>query len=249
MGIEVVLLFLAGTLAGAVNAVAGGSSFITFPALLFAGLPPLAANATNYIALLPGNLLALPAYRRELAAMSGRIIGPLVLAALGGLGGAALLLALGNEVFRAFTPYLMLGATLIFTFAPVMRRALVRSGLGAHRGLAGVVLAVISVYGGYFGAGLGAIMLGVLSVLGIDDLNRANAMKNLLITALSVTAAVLYVISGEVSWYHAAIMAVGAGVGGYGGATISRHVPQAAVRIAIIVFSGGLSAWFLVNGV
>lgn len=249
MGIDIILLFLAGVTAGAVNAVAGGSSFITFPALLFAGLPPLAANATNYIALLPGNLMALPAYRRELAAMTGRIIAPLILAGAGGLGGAALLLALGNEVFRAFTPWLMLGATLIFAFAPVLRRALVRSGLSEHRGLAAAVLTVISVYGGYFGAGMGAIMLGVLSVLGIDDLNRANAMKNLLITALSVTAAVLYVFSGEVSWYHAAIMALGAGVGGFGGATIARQVPQRAVRNAIIVFSGGLSIWFLVNGV
>lgn len=241
------LLFAAGLFAGALNAVAGGATFFTFPALLLAGLPPLAANATNYMALIPSNIAALPAYRRELMAEGRRLIIPLALAALGGMAGAWLLLRLGGGLFEVAAPWMMGGATALFAFAPAIRRGMDRrGGGGAFAGWS--ILGVMSVYGGYFGAGLGPITLAALTLMGRTAFQVANALKNAIISSISVGAIVIYGLSDAVSWPHALFMMAGAALGGYAGGALAQYAPDRALRIFVTLFGVFLTFWYFVNG-
>ncbi|MGB0411767.1 MAG: sulfite exporter TauE/SafE family protein [Pikeienuella sp.] len=242
------LLFAAGLFAGVLNAVAGGATFFTFPALLLAGLPPLSANATNYMALIPSNITALPAYRRELLAEGRRLIFPLVLAALGGMAGAWLLLRLGGGLFEAAAPWMMGGATVLFATAPALRRAMEASGGGSGKVAGWSILSVMSVYGGYFGAGLGPITLAALTLMGRTSFQIANALKNAIISSISIGAIVVYGVSDAVSWPHAVVMMAGAALGGYVGGAMARYAPDRALRLFVTVFGAFLTIWYFVNG-
>lgn len=230
------LLFLAGTVGGAASAIAGGASFFTFPALVLAGLPPLVANATNFVGLVPANLAALPAYRHELRGIGRGLIAPFAAGGLGGVLGALLLVGLGAGVFAAAVPWLFGFATLLFAAAPTLRLFIVRHAGGRDgHGLAGFAsLFVLSVYGGYFGAGLGQIMLAALVLMGEGDFHRANALKNAVIGFVSVIACVIYVAGGSVYWPYAMVVMAGATLGGYAGGAIARKVPVAVLRRVVI---------------
>jgi uncharacterized membrane protein YfcA len=227
----------AALLAGLVNAVAGGGTLISFPALTFLGVPAVAANVTNTVALSPGYLGGTFAQRRDLVGQGRRMRVLLPAGVAGGLTGGALLLLTSEKVFRTLVPWLILGACALLALQGPVRRLVGRRG--PERVGAGAALAVFvaSVYGGYFGAGLGILQLAILGLLVDDDLVRINALKQSLSFVVNVTAALFFVFSGRVVWSAALVMAAGALVGGHlGGALTSRLKP--AVLRAVVVALG-----------
>jgi uncharacterized membrane protein YfcA len=244
------LLFGAGVAAGALNAVAGGATFFTFPALMLSGLTPLVANATNFVALVPSNIAALPAFRAELKTLGRELIAPLATGATGGLIGALALVNLGGDLFASLVPYLMGFATVLFATAPYIRQTVERrNGRPINRGAIApmLLLFVFSIYGGYFGAGLGQIILATLVLSGYDDFHITNALKNSIIAAISLLSVAVYGFSGAVSLPHAIIMMLGATVGGYLGGSVSKRVPQKALRVGVIVFGALLTIYYFVS--
>lgn len=249
--LDALLLFVAAMLGGGLSAVAGGATFFTFPALLFVGLPPLAANATNFVALVPSNIAALPAYGAELRAIGPGLFGLMAVAGLGGFAGAILLLAMGGGVFATLVPYLLGVATVLFAAAPYLRRWFRSPHDPAKRNvpLAMMLLFGYSVYGGYFGAGLGQIMLAALMLYGVEDFHLANALKNGVISAISLVAVCVYGLSGAVAWPEAIVMMTGAAIGGFFGGRMSKHVPQRVLRYGVIGFGLFLTIFYFAAGV
>lgn len=245
------VLAVAGLVAGATNAVAGGGTFFTFPVLIWAGLPPLVANTTNMVALTPANLAALPAFRPQLRRLGQRCLAPIAIGTLGGTLGAMLLLRLGAEVFATLVPYLIGFATLLFATAPHIRTVIVRLTMGRARlgtAMPMAVLFVFSVYGGYFGAGLGQIVLAALILSGFGDLHEANALKNAVTFAASLMAVLIFALTSTVSWPFALTMAVSSALGGYLGGMLSLMAPQRLLRSGIILFGLFLTVYYLVQG-
>ncbi|MBC8161391.1 MAG: sulfite exporter TauE/SafE family protein [Roseiflexaceae bacterium] len=250
--LEGVLLFVAAFVGGALNSVAGGGSFFSFPALLFVGLDPKIANATNAVALWPGSAAGVLAYRAELQGLRPevRLLGPVSLA--GGLIGALLLLITPSDVFATLLPFLMLGATLLFAFSPritALVRQLDRSRESPRAAaIRSVVLqGIISIYGGFFGGGIGILMLAALSLMGMDNIHRMNGLKTLLATLINGVAVVAFVVARAVAWLPAALMIVAAILGGYGGAAIARKLDPKLVRVFVIVVGFSLSAYLFVR--
>lgn len=243
------LLFLVAAVAGAINAVAGGGSFISFPALLLAGVPPISANATNTTALWPGSLASVGAYRRELARQRGDILLFSGVSLVGGLLGALLLLNTRESTFEALIPYLLLAATLVFAASPWLTKLTRRLGgqgrVGAARrlGVLGLYL-LIAVYGGFFGAGLGILTLAALALLGQEQIHEMNALKTLQASLVNGVAVAAFAVAGVVQWPVALLMTAGAILGGYGGAAIARRVSPATVRWVVILISVALTVYF-----
>jgi|TARA_B110000459_G_scaffold118242_1_gene130412 uncharacterized protein len=240
-----VLLFFTGLFAGVLNAVAGGATFFTFPALMLAGLSPLSANATNFIATAPGNIAALPAFWDELKIIGKKIFAPLIISAIGGLLGAVVLFSLGANIFKNLVPYLMGFATILFLAAPRLRKIVLNTNLKSKI-VPLVLLLSFAVYGGYFGAGLGQIALAVLILIGFENLHKANAMKNAVIASISLPASIIYIYSGEVFWPYALVMAVGAAIGGFTGGKISKSIPQIYLRFFIIGLGTLLTIYYFI---
>ena len=229
----------AGLLAGVINSVAGGGSFFTLPALIRCGVPTILANATSTVALWPGTLASFGAYRRELAARRPLAITLATVSIFGGILGAWILLHTPTPTFDRLLPWLTLFATVLFAFG---RRVAERFKLSLgeaddHRSLVKTSLLqfVIAVYGGYYGAGAGIMMLAVLSLLGMTNIHAMNAFKTLLSVAFNGAAVVLFILRGSVLWPEALVMMSGAIVGGYGGAWLARRLPAAFVRGFVIV--------------
>lgn len=235
-------LFASGILAGISNAIAGGGTFFTFPAFLSAGLPPVVANASNSIAVWPGHALAVIGYRRELRQFSKGVGGSIGVALLGGSAGALLLAYTGNGTFAKLIPFLILLATLLFAFGGSVRTWLTtrsRANTLSNPSLLTRGLEFLfALYGGFFGAGLGVMLMAGLLMLGVHDVQANNALKNLLASAVTSIAVILFIIFGVVSWPHTAIAFGGAVVGGLFGARIARALP--AVWLQRIVISVGL---------
>jgi len=253
----------AGLLAGAVNAVAGGGTLISFPALLAAGLPAVSANTTSSVGLLAGYVGGSVGYRRELADQGPRIRALAVVSVLGGIAGAVLLLVTPADAFRSLVPYLVLLSCALLAAQPrlsafVKRR---RERTGPDDGgpaepaprhdisplvLVGVGLS--SVYGSYFGAGLGVLLLAVLGVLLQDGLQRLNALKGLLSLIVNLVGVLIFAVTGTVDWAFAGVLAVSALAGGYFGVGIARRVPPNALRAAVVVFGTIVAVALLVRG-
>lgn len=240
------LLFAAGAVGGAVNAIAGGATLITFPAMLAAGLPPVVANASNAVAISPGHLLAAVADRERLPAADRRLALSLAAATLGGIAGALLLLALPAAAFLQPVPLLIGLATALFAFAPrIQARAARRREGAAPNALTGTAaLAAVSVYGGFFGAGLGVMLSALLAIEDPDDIRRVKVMKNLLATAVSLAAIVIFVVQGAVHWGATLAMLAGALPGGWAGGHLVRVLPARAVRRAVIAAGLFMSAYY-----
>ncbi len=237
------VLFLAAVIGGAINSVAGGGSFVAFPALLFAGIPAVPANATNTIALWPGALASAIAYRRELRDVRRELL-PLGAASLaGGLAGSVLLLRTSDKTFVLLIPWLLLFATLLFSFGGAVAKHRPR---GAHASLAGVIVVqlVISLYGGYFGGGIGIMMLATLSLMGMADIHRMNALKTALATMVNGVAVIAFIGAGVVRWAPGAVMIVGGTLGGYAGAAIARRVNAAPVRRLVLAVAWTMTLYF-----
>lgn len=244
--LEWALLGGASALAGALNAVAGGGSFLTLPALAMVGVPLVLANATGTAALLPGYLSGAWALRRELSGpMSPSLLRFGGLSVLGGAAGAALLLSTSNQAFSRIVPWLLLAATLLFAIGPgLMRR---RSASPKPRGarVADLGIVAVAVYGGYFNGGLGILLLAMLGALGHTDVSRMNGVKNFVSAILTLIAVMLYAASGAIVWSHALWMALGATVGGYMGGTVARRLRPEVVRGFVVLTGLAMTGAFL----
>jgi uncharacterized membrane protein YfcA len=247
---ELLFLFVAGFFGGVLNAVAGGGSFITFPALLLVGVPPISANATNTFASCSGYLSGAYAFRKDLATHKAKLPGFLIISLLGGITGAWLLLQTSESMFRQAIPWLLLFATLLFVFGGRLNSLLKQLG-SAHRHASSIgksllvlLLLGVSVYGGFFNAGLGIIILSYLALAGYSDINAMNGIKLLISSAVSLIAIVLFIHDGAIAWYEGTVVLLGTLAGGYGAAHWSRRLPQQLVRTFVIVAGSGITAYF-----
>ena len=244
---RIIVLISAGCLAGIMNSIAGGGTLVTFPTLIFAGLPSIPANATSTIALLPAALSSAAAYRGRLRAVAKwlRIFAPVSLC--GGLLGGILLVRTPTKTFDDLVPFLILFATILFMLQATVTRAL---GTQAHSGekrsrrwiIGGAVFQfAVAVYGGYFGAGIGILMLASLGMMGFEDVHEMNGLKVMLGFLINIVAALYFIANGLVHWPSAAIMALGTILGGYGGAHFAQRLPQWHVRAAITAIGLAIS--------
>lgn len=234
-------LAIASFLAGSINAVAGGGSLLSFPALLQVGALPVYANATNTVALLPAEITSAAAYRRELRRYRSLLM-PLLLAALvGSFLGARLLMATGQELFFHMVPWLLLAATVIFALGPPLQRRLSEknhshaSGIGpVARALLPVGTFIVCLYVGFFGAGSGLLLMGMLTIAGIEDVHEINALKTAMISVSRSVAAITFIIYGAIIWHYAVLMMIAASTGGYATAYIARKHQPHGIRPLII---------------
>ncbi len=238
--------------AGAMNSVAGGGTFLSFPALLAVGVPPVTANASNSVALWPGSLASAWAFRAELMRFRKSLPLLSLVAFLGGIAGGLLLLATSNDAFSRLIPWLLLVATVLFAFSAQLSRLVARlrkppAGSGQardarHIGLGSALFQLlVSIYGGFFGAGMGILMLASLAIQGFDDVHEINALKNWLSAIIYSVAVATFVIAGAVSWPHTLVMLATGTLGGYWGARIARRVPAAWLRRFIVAVGGALT--------
>ena len=237
--LQIVLLVIAGLGAGLINTIVGSGSLITFPALLALGYSPVLANVTNNVGVLPGSISGAIGYRRELRG-DWRSVLPLAAAACaGGAAGALLLLVLPPEIFDGAVPLLIALACVLVIFGPTLKRrlAMTQDSYGVFRenrtGLS-TATALTGVYGGYFGAAQGVILLAILSIMLKGSMQRANAVKNVLAAASNSAAAVVFLVLTPVDWFAAGVIAFGAVLGGQIGAKIGRRIPELALRITIV---------------
>lgn len=263
-------LFFAAMLAGALNSVAGGGSFISFPTLLFTGVPAINANATNTVAVWPGSLASIPPYRKDLQHERRELILFSIVSVFGGVLGAMVLLNTSQTLFERMVPWLLLIATLIFAFGARvtqwMRRLLPGAGnaqASMKEEAAGdtdadaplriapgrliivmVIQFIISLYGGFFGGGIGIMMLAGFALLGMREIHAMNALKVVLASIINGVAMIVFVLRDAVYWPQALVMIVGAIIGGYGGASLAHLIPSLYVRRFVITVGLAISAYF-----
>ena len=243
------VVFVAAFAAGAINSVAGGGTLVSFPSLIWVGLPSTIANATSTVAIWPGSLGALWGYRRDLRGLPASTYLLIIPSLLGGIAGAVLLVLTPTTVFDRLVPLLILFATLLFMIQEPIQRTIKTTGK-AHQGSRGWLVGalffqlLVSLYGGYFGAGIGILMLAAFGIMGFTDIHQMNGLKNFLALCINGVAAVYFIVNGMVSWPHALLMAVGAIVGGIWGAGFARRIGPKGVR-RIVIFVGFAMAFSL----
>ncbi len=253
-----IVLFFAAMIGGGLNSVAGGGSFVAFPALLYAGVPPINANATNTVALWPGSMASAWAYRKDLATQRGILPLLSVISLVGGVLGAVLLLLTPQNTFKTLIPYLLLVATLLFTFSGLIVSTLKK--LKASRrppgstepektGLGGIGLIqfVTAVYGGYFGGGIGILMLATFALMGMQNIHAMNGLKTILASFINGVAVFTFVIAGAIYWPQALLMVVGGIIGGYFGAFLALKINPRFVRYFVIVFGFIMTIYFFLT--
>jgi uncharacterized membrane protein YfcA len=237
--VEMVAILLAGVAAGTINTVVGSGTLITFPTLLAFGIPPVTANVSNTVGLVPGSVSGALGYRRELRGQKDRLLRLASASLLGGIGGAVLLLALPPEAFDTIVPVLILAGCALVLLQPwIASRVSARSqrqDVSPHGAAWVWVLVMLTgVYGGYFGAAQGVLLMGVLGVGIQDSLQRLNGTKNVLAAIVNGVAAVVFIFVADVDWAVAALIALGAVLGGQIGATVGRRLPPLALRLVIV---------------
>ncbi len=241
------LLAAAGFFAGVLNAVAGGGSFLTFPALVYAGLPPISANATSTVAVFPGYLSAASGFIKEIRAFDRRVLFLFcVLSAIGGVAGGVLLLVTPAALFSGIVPWLLLVATFLFAFDAPLRRLMVsEDGIGPKTRFVSTL--AVTTYGGYFNGGLGIILYGLFASLGIRDVNLMAGLKSVMSSILSLTSVITFAIAGIVHWNAAAMVMVMTIAGGYVGARVVRRLPVRVFRFAVIAIGLTMSVIFFLR--
>lgn len=243
----IVILFVAGFLSGAVNAIAGGGTFLTFGALTLAGLPPIAANATSSVIQFPGYITSTLAYRREFKGLWRGAVLLAIVSAIGAVCGSLFLISLSNPAFRSMVPWLLLGATAVFAAGPKLRPKTQGEGHAASPlglGLQGIT----SFYGGFFGAGMGIMMLASLGLASGGDYHRLNALKNFLSIVIAAVAIIIFASAGALSWLHALVMIPAVAAGGYAGVAVAKKVPQNVLRWMVVAAGLGLAVYYFVTG-
>ncbi|PYE89520.1 sulfite exporter TauE/SafE family protein [Phyllobacterium leguminum] len=243
---DFIILVLAGLGAGALNAVAGGGTFLSFPALVYVGVPHIPANATATLAALPGYIGSTWGYRNDI-----RKEGPVglyamvAMAVLGGLLGALLLLVTPKEVFLRLVPWLLLFATVAFAMGPILVRRLARQGNELPLPVSLALVLAVSTYGGYFNGGLGIMLLAAFGLVGFTDLHEMNGLKNLLSSILSLVSVITYTIAGLIDWGSVIVLGVACALGGYLGAYLARRITNMlALRVFITLVGLGMAAAF-----
>ena len=245
------ILFSCAVLAGALNGVAGGGSFISFPALIFTGVSPIAANATNNAALILGNVGSVSVYRRELTnqRQEAFILGAISI--LGGILGGVLLLHTSQPVFTKLIPYLLFAASLIFTFSKSLVKRLraysekFSKNSYYSRGIVLLVQLTFATYGGFFGGGVGILLLATLSLIS-ENVFRQLAYKNLMVTVINFAAMFPFILAGVVAWHQAGLMAIGALIGGYLSAKFAYKIEPELVRRFVIFVGFSMSFYFFI---
>lgn len=246
---DAILLFAAGFLSGAVNAVAGGGTFLTFGAMSLVGVPPIAANATSSVTQFPGYVTSTLAYWSDIRTFWRTAVLLCVLSAAGALAGALILLALDNPSFRAMVPWLLIAATALFAAGPWLKPAPKPGQKAAFSGPVGWLFQfATAVYGGFFGAGMGVMMLATLGLTQEGDYHRLNALKNMLAVVIAAIAILVFVGGDVVAWPQALVMIPGGALGGYAGVWIAKRVPQSAVRGFVIAVGLFLAVYYFVTG-
>lgn len=234
-----IVLALAAFAGGTLNAIAGGGTFLTFPALVWAGVPPIPANATSAFSVCPGYIGSIAGFRQELAALPRRLLlREMTISAIGGAVGAGLLLITPSDVFSGIVPWLLLVATALFAMGPWLVRRL-GDGASPLARWRNAGLLVGTGYGGYFNGGVGILLLAWYLLVGEKNLNTGNALKNLNSTLLSVVSVAAYAVGGAIVWTPALVMAVFAAAGGFAGARLAKWLPVAWVR-AIVISTGAV---------
>ncbi|WP_417519896.1 sulfite exporter TauE/SafE family protein [Minwuia sp.] len=237
---DILLLCIASFAAGALNAVAGGGTFLTFPALVYAGIPPIVANATATLTALPGYIGSAWAFRHDLrreGSLSIRAI--LLVSVTGGLLGSVLLLMTSDRAFSGLVPWLLFVATLLFAFGPSAIRMMQSKGIGvAGPFVSAAAIFAVSIYGGYFNGGLGIMLLATLGLLGYADLHGMNGLKSILSSILSLASAITFAVAGLIVWDVAIPMAIAAASGGYAGGYLSRRITKTGLLRAFVVLIG-----------
>jgi uncharacterized protein len=252
---EAIYLFVAALAAGALNAIAGGGTFITFPVLVFTGVPAVEANATNTVALWPGLAASSAAYLKRLD-VPRRLLVPLLLASIaGGLAGAVLLLKTPQHTFMRLVPWLLLGGTLLFTFGHRMRGMVGTTSW--HSDLQRMPWQVIAaasffellvgVYGGYFGAGIGFMVLGMLALIGMREVHSINALRTLIAAVTNASAVLTFMLARAVFWPQCVVMITGALIGGWFGAHYAQKADPQKMRYVVICLGLTMSAYFFVT--
>ncbi|WP_285749773.1 sulfite exporter TauE/SafE family protein [Lentzea sp. NBRC 105346] len=234
--LEALAVVIAGVFAGGINTVVGSGTLVTFPVLLAVGYPPVVANVSNSLGLVPGSLSGAWGYREELKGQKQRIARLLPASILGGIVGAILLVTLPEKAFTGIVPVLIVIALVLVVLQPWLNKKLAERHNEEHGGVAlwiGVFLA--GIYGGYFGAAQGVLVMGLMGVLMNEHLQRMNALKNLLTAFVNLVAGVLFIFIAHVSWVAVLLLAVGSTVGGQIGAKIGRRLPPVALRAVIVV--------------
>ena len=247
-----IFLFFAGALGGGINAVAGGGSFVAFPALLFTGVPPIPANATNTLALWVGTTASSGAYPQKLD-IPRRVMIPLVVTSiLGGLAGAFLLIKTPAQTFLHVLPWLMLGATLLFALGKHLtgRISACISHDATNAAVAGASFfeLLVAVYGGYFGGGIGIMNLAMLAALGMTDIHAMNKLKVILGGVINGVATVTFVATRAIVWPQAIVMTAGSLLGGYSSAHFAQKLPQAWVKFFVILVGTAMTVYFFIRG-
>ena len=252
---QAIVLFFTAAIAGTLNAIAGGGSFVSFPTLLLLRIPPVAANATNTVALWPGLAASTVAYLKRLSAPPRLLIPLLVTSVIGGWAGAVLLLKTPQHTFLHLIPWLLLAGTLLFAFGNSMRTFAGKNAvLDNLRATSWTAIAVssfvellVAIYGGYFGAGIGFITLGMLAALGMRDIHAMGAIRTLLAAAINAAAVVTFIVAGAVLWPIFAVMVAGALTGGWFGAHYAQKADPRKVRALIIILGLAMSAYFFIT--
>jgi uncharacterized protein len=237
--------------AGAINSVAGGGTLLSFPTLIWLGLDSVSANATSTVAIWPGSLGGMAGYRKELATADRRMLALTVPSLTGGISGALLLRFTPPSIFDALVPFLILFATVLFMVQETVQR-MFKTGESRHESakwLAGAMLFqfFVALYGGYFGAGIGILMLAALSILGLTDIHQMNGLKNFFALCINGVAALYFMFEHMVQWPYVLIMAAGAIAGGYGGAGMARRIGRTAVRRLVVGIGFAMSASLFVK--
>ncbi len=251
---QLAILFVASVLGGTLNAVAGGGTFFTVPALILTGVLPITANATSTVALWPGSLASTGAYRRELVQQKRGVLYLLIGTSLiGGILGAILLVNTSQATFLLLLPYLLLIATLLFALSPYITARLRVSSIEKAKlswpTIIGVSCAqlIIAFYGGYFGGGIGILMLATLAVMGMENIHMMNAVKTLLTVCINGVAIVIFIMRGIIDWPIALLMIVGTVIGGFGAAYYARKIDQKWVRLFVIFVGISMTIYFFVT--
>lgn len=251
---QAIILFCAGVIAGTLNAVAGGGSFISFPLMMFTGVPPVEANASNTVALWPGLASGVASYFHRLNVPRRLLLPLLSTSLLGGLAGALLLVKTPQHTFMHIIPWLLLGATVLFIFGNRLRTMVgkteaastVEGASWQAIAMACLLQLAVGTYGGYFGAGIGFVMLGMMTLLGMRDIHVMNALRILLAAVINGVAVVTFIASGAVFWGQCLVMMAGALSGGWFGAQYAQRADPKKVRWFIIALGLGMSAYFFV---